>query len=533
MAASSSSTSASRLNGCQGWVKAEDEQEYAALYTTSAAARGLLVTPRDNKGLGRAARFAVTPSTLLPTAIPRCAYEEGRALQGACNRLMVSVARDTAFLKQHLTNTAAAGDDFTGGLLNIMDVVQAEQPDRYRSDPMFGVFRTDYMLHCPPGTAAVDSRVLMVEANTIAASFGMLAAKAARLHRSLLSQHLATTHAATQADVESCVPLSDFDVEVPRAFARAHALYLERWLQQRGADQPVPTEGVVIVMVVQPNEYNAFDQHLLIQALWETHGLRTVRLSLQQIQAVGRIGSYGELLLDLPASDDAPVEASIVYFRAGYSPADFPDQTAWDARLLIERSTAIACPNIALHLAGTKKVQQVLTDRKVLSKFLSAEEVPRVLATFAGLYSLDPADVDDRQPEKDGAARVAAVVAEARSQPHLYVLKPQREGGGGNNLFDEDLVRGLDTLGSALTSYIVMDRILPPAAPASLLTDRLAFSRDKVHSELGIFGAILHSGNAGEVLNTTAGHLLRTKLTTSTETGVAAGAGVLDSPFLV
>lgn len=43
-------------------------------------------------------------------------------------------------------------------------------------------------------------------------------------------------------------------------------------------------------------------------------------------------------------------------FRAGYAPEDYPSQVEWEARLLIEQSRAIKCPNIAYHLVGTKKV---------------------------------------------------------------------------------------------------------------------------------------------------------------------------------
>lgn len=54
------------------------------------------------------------------------------------------------------------------------------------------------------------------------------------------------------------------------------------------------------------------------------------------------------------------IEVAVVYFRAGYAPRDYFGQAEWDARLKLERSTAIKSPSIAYHLAGTKKVQQVL-----------------------------------------------------------------------------------------------------------------------------------------------------------------------------
>lgn len=58
--------------------------------------------------------------------------------------------------------------------------------------------------------------------------------------------------------------------------------------------------------------------------------------------------------------DESGSEVAVVYFRAGYAPRDYFGRAEWDARLKLERSTAIKCPSIAYHLAGTKKVQQVL-----------------------------------------------------------------------------------------------------------------------------------------------------------------------------
>lgn len=82
----------------------------------------------------------------------------------------------------------------------------------------------------------------------------------------------------------------------------------------------------------------------------------------------------------------------MVYFRCGYSPDQYPsaDGCEWDARLMIERSRAIKCPNIGYHLAGTKKVQQVLAEPGVLEKlFNDPLKAASVREVFTGLYSLD------------------------------------------------------------------------------------------------------------------------------------------------
>lgn len=64
---------------------------------------------------------------------------------------------------------------------------------------------------------------------------------------------------------------------------------------------------------------------------------------------------------------------------------------SWDARLLMERSLAVKCPDISTHLAGTKKVQQELARAGILERFFpdEPETVAQIRATFAGLYTLD------------------------------------------------------------------------------------------------------------------------------------------------
>ena len=50
-------------------------------------------------------------------------------------------------------------------------------------------------------------------------------------------------------------------------------------------------------------------------------------------------------------------EVAVVYFRAGYTPNDYPSEAEWEGRVKIERSMAVKCPSIAYHLVGTKKVR--------------------------------------------------------------------------------------------------------------------------------------------------------------------------------
>lgn len=62
------------------------------------------------------------------------------------------------------------------------------------------------------------------------------------------------------------------------------------------------------------------------------------------------------------------VEVAIVYYRAAYHPVFFPTEKEWSVYLLLERSRAIKCPSVAYHLAGAKKVQQVLYEPTILER---------------------------------------------------------------------------------------------------------------------------------------------------------------------
>ena len=84
------------------------------------------------------------------------------------------------------------------------------------------------------------------------------------------------------------------------------------------------------------------------------------------------------------------VQVSVIYFRCGYSPDQYPSEKEWDARLLMERSKAIKSPSIHYHLAGTKKVQQQLALPGVLEKYIKdPKKVKEIRGIFTGLYALD------------------------------------------------------------------------------------------------------------------------------------------------
>jgi glutathione synthetase len=210
----------------------------------------------------------------------------------------------------------------------------------------------------------------------------------------------------------------------------------------------------------------------------------------------------------------------VVYFRAGYTPNDYPSDAEWDARAIIERSIAIKCPSLAYHLIGAKKMQQVLADDGVVERFVSSDVAKRLRASWTGLYSLDTEE------------EVKKLLPRVEADPHAFVMKPQREGGG-NLLFGEKMLDALKNYQQhELSAYILMDRINTAEFQTQIVRNGQVHSI-RGASELGVFSAYIGDGEREAFLDSFCGYLLRTKAASSEDGGVVAGVAVLDSVYLV
>ena len=455
------------------------------------AQRGLLVRappagPSGAASGGGALLLAPAPLALAPAPFPRAAFEGAIALARPLNALVEAVSNNPEYLAQTLA-PASAHDDFARRLLELHAEVRRRRGDAWLCERALGIHRSDYLLDEPSG------RLLQVELNTIASSFGALASRVAGLHRALAGRF-----PELGVPDPSAVP----DNKALEAIAEALAV----------AQGSYPAQDGLVLFVVQPGEGNVFDQELVREQLWVEHGVCSERRTLREVAAEARLDADGRLYL--PGG-----HVSVVYFRAGYSPDDYPSEAEWDARVTLELSDAFKCPSIQYHLAGAKKVQQDLARPGVLEGFLPADDAASVRECFAGLWSLD-------DPHE---TITAAAIAGALAAPEDYVLKPQREGGG-NNLYGEALAARLEQP-EGLGAFILMQRIRPPAGRSVLLRGGEA-SEEEVVSELGVYSTYVRSGGA-VLLDCPAGHLLRTKVASSDEGGVAAGFAVIDSPRLV
>ena len=441
-------------------------------------------------GLGGAAPPAAlihAPLAASPASIPRAAFEAAVAAAPAFNALASAVSRDAPWLAATLA-PAAAADPFTARLLALAADAEAA-PGRKRPLDCL-VSRSDYLAHAPAAGA-----LLQVELNTIASSFGCLGDAATAMHRAL------AVDAGWPEAALARLPANGARASIAAGLAAAAA--------EHGA-------GGIALFIVQPGERNAYDQAALAAARGEGHGVRVARATLADVASRASLSGAGALTFDAH-------RVSLVYYRAGYGPGDYPTETEWAARSLLERSDAALCPSARLQLAGAKKVQQELARAGVTERFVGGAEAAAARRHYAGLWSLDPPALAD--PESPSSV----AVADALAHPDAYVLKPQREGGG-NNEYGPALAARLAARAPDLAARVLMQRILPPPATATLVREGREATAASV-SELGVFGVCVSRGDS-ILVNAAAGHLLRTTPADADEGGVASGYAVLDSPYL-
>ncbi|XP_042265730.1 glutathione synthetase isoform X1 [Thunnus maccoyii] len=427
------------------------------------------------------------PFTLFPTPVPKAVFLQALALQTHYNTLVDKISQDPDFLQEALASTIAV-DDFTARLFRIHQQILKE--GRCQSI-MLGINRSDYMLDQREDGS---SSLKQIEINTFAASFGGLSSHTPDVHRHILK-------VAGWQEKSQCIPDNSPAAGQARAVAKAWELY--------------GSKRAVVMFLVEESQRNIFDQRFIENELWK-RDIPTVRKRFDDVYKRGSLDQDKRLFVD-------GQEVAVVYYRNGYMPENYISGETWDTRLLMERSLAVKCPDISTHLAGTKKVQQVLARPGVLEKFFpnQPEVVEQIRATFAGLYSLDMG------PEGDKTVEMALAA------PDQFVLKPQREGGG-NNIYGSEICQVLEGVKESTerTAYILMDKIHPAPAQNYLLRQDAPLEITNCLSELGAFGVYVRQGK-DMVMNECVGHLLRTKSSEQADGGVAAGVAVLDNPLLV
>jgi len=414
------------------------------------------------------------PFSLTPCAISDQLLQGMAELTPVFNALWLKIANNSAFLREELEKTART-DDFVRQLLNLLPA------DNTAGARQMLISRNDFLL--TDGGGNLDLIPKQVEFNTISNSFPSLSRQIVLLHRHLHLRGMLDKAPVANDPLEASVD----------AMAAAITAY----------DHP----DACLLMVVQGREQNIFDQRALEFRLLEKYRIPTIRLTLEEMSEQATLRE-GHLAIESRV-------AALTYFRAGYTPDDYPGAGSWKARELIEASSTIACPSVAMQLAGAKKVQQLLSRPDTLRMFVDESFYDQIRETFVGLYTLDETIGDQSASEM------------ACKTPERFVLKPQREGGG-NNLYGEEMKQKLRSMSEEeKDAFILMERIESIVTPSGLVVESTCEDLPSI-SEIGRYGLCLAEGKQ-IIENRDLGYLVRTKSADLDEGGVCAGYACLNS----
>ncbi|WWC67776.1 glutathione synthetase [Kwoniella pini CBS 10737] len=506
----------------------EQHQQLILLSSTYALSHGFTLLPPQSDNPPKSAISA--PLTLLPTPFPRKLYELAISLQPLYNALYARITLDWEFLDRVMGGSVSKVDSFQGELWRGWKSIRNDLIQQLQ----LGLFRSDYLLH--ESAKEEELSIKQVEFNTIAASFGALSQRSTEMHKYLQKAtdgfYSISPHLANSANFPQNEPLKN----LAAGLAQGWKAYDEK--------------DAIIMFVVQEGERNVFDQRWLEYELLESHGIQVIRHTFSELSSLATIEpTTKKLLLPSPLlPSSASKEVAVIYYRAAYTPTDYPTSSEWSTRILLEKSKAIKCPSMALQLSGAKKIQQVLSEPGVLEDFLLGKDRPDV-GFGIGAGKLTQIDVDNLRsswiglyPMDDSKfGKEAYELAIKHSE--RFVLKPQREGGG-NNIYRENvpiILKGLEAETeeegepSKKEGYILMELIEPPKGLRNHLVkggDNHSRNSDIV-SELGVYGVSLFGGDISQNITSTAGTLLRTKGRESDEGGVAIGISSIDSPLLI
>jgi len=418
------------------------------------------------------------PFNSYPKKVSKEEVSELLSIQKDWNVLLNSMARDFDWYSE-LLKEMVEKEDFVRRLYEISKKCRAYPHTQKVS---LVVSRNDYMYN------SKDNRWLQVEYNTIAAGLMPSSDSVQKLHKHV-NQNL-------------------FDAK-DLEFEKSQNMELLKDALLAGYKAYSNKKAVALLIIPNAFEANMFDQRRVEKSLFE-NGIDCLRVTLEEVynnsefdESTGTLYVHGQ-------------EVGLVYFRAGYIPEHYYNEDTWKAREIIEMSRAVKCPNIDSQMINFKIFQVYLAKDHVLENFIPEEAKRKQFQkNFAQFW-----DFEDY-------TKIPEILAMVESNPSLYVLKPQREGGA-NNYFDHEIVDMIKNLSpEEISTYLLMEKI-DSSPHIGYFVRNKQMNIMPCTSELGVFAYVL--SDSEKILESkVGGTLVRSKPSCLSEGGLARGYGVIDS----
>ncbi|MEC6795888.1 glutathione synthase [Photobacterium sp. S4TG1] len=447
------------------------------------------------------------PLSIAPMTIEREVYTHLRRVVPLLTKLISNVAEDSDFLQSALGDMAQA-DPFFGRLMALHHQIHGDANHRHEParQPLL-LMRTDFMDDRQYGAK-------VIEFNGIAAGMAPFGQRATEFH-AFMQRQWPETYQSWLEDTSAIPAENEGLTQLAKGIVTA-ATQIKTDFNEQGSP--------VFLMVVQKNEDNVYDQHLLEIAL-QQQGIRTVRRTFEQLSAQLLTGPNQRLMLDGVGAVD------VVYLRAGYQYSDYcaPElneavccYTLSQMRVFIEQHHVALNATVGQQLATSKTMQMLLT-------MMPAQDYMRWGVTL-----------DDAQLIKSVLAEMKPITTDTinwfntQAIKSEWVLKNQGEGGG-HCVFGDDISATLAKLAATeYDAWALMQRLYPHErdVPTIAIRDAKATVVNDLVSEIGLF-TVYFKGQPVTDLDGYAGYLIRSKPASENEGGIHSGKGILDSLVLI
>jgi len=447
------------------------------------------------------------PFSIAPMTLQRDVYEHLLKVTPLLSKLISNVSEDHEFLQTNMRDMAKA-DPFFGRLMSLHETLHSTHSDRPLPvrQPLL-LMRSDFMDDRHHGAK-------VIEFNGIAAGMGPFGQRATEFHAFMHNQW--PTIYRDNVEERNAVAVPNRAL-TQLAYAMATAAKKVK-IATNESGKPA------FLMVVQPDEDNVYDQHLLEIEL-QRLGVRTVRRTFTQLSGQLATGEHQRLLLQDVGSID------LVYLRAGYQYSDYfaPEleesvccHTLSQTRLFIEQHRVAMNATLSQQIATSKSMQMLLT-------IMPAQDYAR--------WGLN---LEEAQWVKSVLAEMKPINAEninwfnSTANKQDWVLKNQGEGGG-HCLFGDAISAKLSALApEEYDAWALMQRLYPHTRNSPVIAVRDA-QQTVIHdlvSEIGLFSAYFNGAPVTQY-NGYAGYLIRSKPASENEGGIHSGQGILDSLTLI
>jgi len=447
------------------------------------------------------------PFSIAPMSLQRDVYDHLLTVTPLITKLISNVSEDHDFLQSSMRDMAKA-DPFFGRLMSLHAKIHGDSNEQHvpAREPLL-LMRTDFMDDRRHGAK-------VIEFNGIAAGMAPFGQRATEFHAFMLNQWPEIYRNGLENS--TAIPAENVGLE-QLAYAIATAA---QKIKTASGEQGKPT----FLMVVQKDEDNVYDQHLLEVEL-QRLGVRTLRRTFEQLSSQLATGDNQRLLLQGVGGID------LVYLRAGYQYSDYfaPEldesvccHTLSQTRAFIEQHHVAMNATISQQIATSKSMQMLLTmmpAQQYARWGLNLEEAQLVKSVLA---EMKPINSDN----------IAWFNSKAIKQE--WVLKNQGEGGG-HCIFGEDISEKLSQLQpEEYDAWALMQRLYPHEreAPVIAVRDAQQTVVTDLVSEIGLFTAYFN-GEPVTQHNGYAGYLIRSKPASENEGGIHSGKGILDSLTLI